>query len=227
MIVYIAPIVEGQTEQKCIERLFHRIWNEVVLCAARLQILPAIRIQRDQFLSVKSDLLEKQVEAASLKLKSKVKNEPANSGCIMILLDAEKGCPVELSREILQRSLVAQSDVVTRCVVAQQMLENWIVAGSSTLSTYPGFPQHFQLPKSIDRVKGSDWLDQQFRSVNSKRKYKKTGDSEKIINAFSLLECQEKSRSFRKLVKELRDCAPIEGPSPEDSHAESDNEQSS
>ena len=30
MTLYIVPVVEGQTEQGCVERLLHRVWHELV-----------------------------------------------------------------------------------------------------------------------------------------------------------------------------------------------------
>ncbi len=40
MTLYIAPIVEGQTEAGCIERLLQRIWMELLGGPERMQVLP-------------------------------------------------------------------------------------------------------------------------------------------------------------------------------------------
>ena len=222
MTIYIIPIVEGDTEVHCVERLFIRIWNEIICCPHRLQVLQPIKVQRDRFLSKKSDLLEQQVQAAACVLKSKMKSDRLSTGCILVLLDAEHdGCPVEISRDILHRSQDAQSDMEIRCVIAQRMLENWIVAGARTLSNVPDFPKNVQVPDNIDSLNGAEWLEQQLRSIKPNRKYKKTVDAKRLINAFSIEDCRAKSRSFQKLVKELQACIPPEASSSDETNDDS------
>jgi hypothetical protein len=50
MMLYIAPLVEGQTEAGCIERLLHRVWLELLGEPMSLQVLPPSRGKRDQLL---------------------------------------------------------------------------------------------------------------------------------------------------------------------------------
>ena len=47
MTFYIVPIVEGQTEQGCVERLLHRVWGELLCRPERLQIVEPFRGHRD------------------------------------------------------------------------------------------------------------------------------------------------------------------------------------
>ena len=48
MTLYVAPIVEGHTEDKCIERLLQRTLDELLGATDRLQVLPASREHRDK-----------------------------------------------------------------------------------------------------------------------------------------------------------------------------------
>ena len=48
MTLYAVPVVEGQTEQVCVERLLHRVWRELLCRAERLQVVEPFRGHRDQ-----------------------------------------------------------------------------------------------------------------------------------------------------------------------------------
>src|SRR5438093_1565171 len=67
MTLFVAPIVEGHTEQSCVDRLLHRIW-EMLQATERLQVLTATRGNRDEILDVQKDALNNKVEQALLKL---------------------------------------------------------------------------------------------------------------------------------------------------------------
>ena len=47
MTFYVVPIVEGQTEAGCIERLLQRVWKELLGARLRLQVLLPSRGKRD------------------------------------------------------------------------------------------------------------------------------------------------------------------------------------
>ncbi len=46
MTLYVGPIVEGQTEQRCVERLLHRVWAELLSSSERLQVVAPFRGRR-------------------------------------------------------------------------------------------------------------------------------------------------------------------------------------
>jgi hypothetical protein len=48
MTFYIVPIVPGQTEEGCVERLLHRIWGELLNRTERLQIIEPFRSHQDK-----------------------------------------------------------------------------------------------------------------------------------------------------------------------------------
>ena len=68
MTLYIASVVEGHTEQLCIERLLQRIWNELLGGAERLQVLEPFCRPRGSLVHADVRVLEETVLKASLAL---------------------------------------------------------------------------------------------------------------------------------------------------------------
>jgi hypothetical protein len=80
MTLYISPIVEGHGEVRSIEKLLHRVWNELCATPRRLQVLEPFRPKRDQLLQTDGIVLSREVLKASLKLLQKVKAEQLSLG---------------------------------------------------------------------------------------------------------------------------------------------------
>jgi len=205
MTLYIAPIVEGHTEQQdCIERLLQRVWGELLHAPNRLQVLEPFRCKRDSFLQTDGRVLTETVTKAALKLGVVSRKEAQAQSLLLILLDAEDDCPATLSKLILERvKSVVPAEVAMSCVLPKRMTENWIVAGCATLAGVNGLPDPLPPHSQPEDCGGAGWLDKQLRLVNPKRKYSKTIDAKRFINAMSLDGCRANSRSFRKLCKEL------------------------
>src|SRR5262245_24338351 len=102
MTLYIAPIVEGQTEDKCVERLLQRIWRELLAAPHRLQVLQPSREKRDKLVHSAGTDLESKVHEAVLKLQYRLRRDSDGRGLLLLLLDAEHDCPAELGPRFLQ-----------------------------------------------------------------------------------------------------------------------------
>ncbi len=208
MTLHIQPIVEGQTEQRCLERLLQRIWRELHSQSERLQVLEPFRAHRDRLVQENGQGLVACVLKAFEKLKVKssalIDENVAARSLVLILLDAEDACPATLGPRLLEqaKSTLPTSASVT-CVLANRMLENWIFAGASTLGGVNGLPAEL-LPRDLfeDR-NGAGWLNEQLKRVHPTRKYKKTIDAEVFVRHMDLLECRKNSPSFDKLCREL------------------------
>lgn len=203
MTLIVAPIVEGHTEQGCLERLLHRVWAEVLRSPSRLQVLEPFRGHRDSFLQKDGKVLSEAATKAALKLRSASRKEPASQSMILVLFDAEDDCPATLGPQTLGvvRGAVPR-DLSVACVFAKRMLESWIVAGASTLAGVNGLPT--PLPPHTDpETAGAGWLEKQIRQVDRNRKYSKTIDAKEFVTAMHLGECRETSPSFDKLCREL------------------------
>jgi hypothetical protein len=104
---------------------------------------------------------------------------------------------------LLAAATQVRSDAPIACVLAKRMLENWIVAGASTLAGVNGLPAPLPARDQFEDRSGAAWLEAQLRSKNKARKYKKTADAEAFVRAMALQECRDNAPSFDKLCREL------------------------
>jgi Domain of unknown function (DUF4276) len=204
MTLYIVPIVEGQTEQGCVERLLHRVWAELLSQSERLQVLEPFRGQRDALIHPSGKVLTDSVGKAFLKLQAKTRQAAEARSLVLILLDAEGDCPATLAPRLLEvarRALPA--DARLACVLARRMLENWIMAGASPLAGVNGLPHPLPPRDQFEERSGVTWLESQLRGKNPKRSYKKTADAKVFVQHMNLVECRGNCPSFDKLCREL------------------------
>lgn len=224
MTLYVSLIVEGHSEAGgATERLLHRIWKELLVAPIRLQVLTPSRCKRDSFINPKHPEFGAKVEEASLKLTQRLRREQEAKGLLLLLLDAEKDCPVELAPKLLTAAQTVRGDIDITCVFAKQMLENWIVAGASTLAGINDLPDSLPTRDHPENGSGKGWLKARFGPPNLGRTYKETVDAKVFVEKMDLRECHQNSRSFRKLCKELEarlPPPPHEPPPPPESPAE-------
>jgi hypothetical protein len=98
------------------------------------------------------------------------------------------------------------------------MLENWIVAGASTLAGVNGLPDPLPARDQFEDGNGVAWLKAQLKSRNKARAYKKTVDAPAFVQVMDLAECRGNCPSFDKLCRELEarvSPPPREGEGPE------------
>src|SRR5947209_7118581 len=122
MTFYIVPVVEGQTEQGCVERLLHRIWNELLCCPERLQIVDPFRGHRDELIHPNGVVLTATVRKAFLRLQTASRKDADARPMVLILLDTEGDCPATLAPRLLEigrKALPAETRV--SCVLAKKM----------------------------------------------------------------------------------------------------------
>lgn len=204
MTLFIVPIVEGHTEQGCVERLLQRVWHELLGQSERLQVVEPFRGHRDELVHPDGDVLTDTVCEALLKLRAKSKKDAQARSLVLILLDAEDGCPATLTPRLLGTARKAvPADVAVSCVLAKRMLENWIVAGASPLAGVNGLPDPLPPRDRFEDRSGAAWLEEQIRSQNRARKYRKKEDSPAFVRAMALQECRDNAPSFDKLCREL------------------------
>lgn len=205
MTLIVAPIVEGHTEQQCLERLLHRIWGELLGATQRLQILsPPSRGHRDRLVAESgADLAEKTREAV-LKLESATHDQSDTTGLLLVLLDADHDCPAALAPRLLKAvRALAPADIHVACVLPKKEFENWIVAGASSLTGVNGLPTTLPAVRASEDIKGSNWIEKQLRIVARNRRYKKTVDPIEVIRRMNLSDARANSPSFDKLCREL------------------------
>ena len=205
MTFYVAPIVEGQTEQGCVGSLLHRIWTEVLGRSEDLRVLEPGRGKRDALIASGGEVLAAQVERAALRLNSRIRHDATAGSLLLLLLDAEGDCPARLAPRLLETARNALPTFVpVACVLAKRMLENWIVAGASTLAGVSGLPDPLPPRDRFEDHSGVNWLGQQMRKQARNRKYEKTIDAVAFIRRMDLRECRTNSPSFDKLCRDLQ-----------------------
>lgn len=212
MTVYVFPIVEGHTEQGCVAKLLHRVWSGLLARPERLQIAPAYRGHRDQLFHPSGTALQDAVRAASATLKPMRKRDPSARTLILILLDADDDCPAEHAPRLLElaQSAVAP-DVPLSCVFARRTLENWIVAGASTLGGVAELPGDLPPRDRHEEIRGVNWLNAQLK--RSRQKYRKTTNAIEFVEGMNLEECRTNCPSFDKLCRDLEAIAgPADAP---------------
>jgi hypothetical protein len=226
MTLYIVPIVEGHTEGQpelaCVERLLHRVWEQLLGQTERLQVVEPFRGHRDQLVHSNGLVLTDTVGRALVKLRSKSKKDAQARLLVLILLDAEDDCPKALAPRLLEVARKAvPAQVPVSCVLVKKMLENWIVAGASTLAGVNGLPDPLPERDKFEDRRGVKWLEAQLRSQNKARKYKKTVDADAFVREMALQECRDNAPSFDKLCRELeaRRQQPPAQPGPTDAAA--------
>jgi Domain of unknown function (DUF4276) len=193
MSVFIAPIVEGHAEVKAVERLLHRIWNEVVGGPDRLQVLEPFRPKRDQVLQADGVALGREVQKAVIKLQVKRQREVGSTGLVLLLFDAEKECPARLGPQLLQTACSTRPDVPIACVLANQMFENWVIAGSETLRGVNGLPNPLPAVLDVEAISGKGWIKEQLRSVDRNRAYSETIDAPQYVQQMNVLAARNRS----------------------------------
>ncbi len=203
MTFYIVPIVEGQTEAGCIERLLHRVWAELLAAPIRLQVLAASRGKRDVLINPEHPDFAVKIEEAYTKLARRFRHESQAKGLLLLLLDAETDCPKALAPRLLEAATGIRPDAPIACVLPKRMFENWIVAGASTLDGVNDLPDPLPGRSEFEDCNGSAWLETQFRSRDNARKYKKTEDAAIFVRLMNLQECRDNAPSFDKLCREL------------------------
>lgn len=148
MTLYVAPIVEGKTEEHCVKMLLSRIWRDLLKAADRepLAVLEPIPAKRASLLKATHPELGDKVEESFRKIRSR-KRQPGDRGFTLILIDADEDCPKSLAEQLQARAHAARSDADIACVIAKRELENWFKASASSLAGVSGLPAN--LPRRL------------------------------------------------------------------------------
>ncbi len=203
MTAYIALIVEGQTEQACLEVLLQRVWRAISGANDQLRVVSVVRGKRDRLVQGARPDLAAKVGQAVVTLATKSAGEPVAPRLVLLLLDSEGECPKQVAPPLLTAAQAIRPDFPLSCVLACTMFENWLVAGADTLGGVNGLPDTLPAVADCEAVSGAKWLDAQLRGVDPKRKYKKTVDAKPFTQQFNLVTARERSPSFDKLCREL------------------------
>ena len=190
-------IVEGHGEMLALPVLLRRIaaWR---LPHEHVDVATPIRVQKDRFLQRQDDF-----NKFLLLARSKAGQDGVGEhGHVVVLLDADDDCPKERAAEILQRACAVVPDRKVSVVLANREFEAWFIASAPSLDGVRGLkirPGDDQAVAELPRnAKG--WM-----SVRMPSGYGETTDQPAFAARMDLEMTSVKSRSFRKLCKELVD----------------------
>ena len=188
--VRISTIVEGFGEVEALPLLLRRIASEASP-DVYLEIPKPVRVGRQKI--CKSRELERYLELAA--------RTGGDEGRILLLLDADEDCPVDLARALLERARKQRPDRMTSVVLAKTEFESWFLAAADSITGKRGLASDLSSPENPEAVKGAkEWLS---RSMPRGQAYQETIDQAKLTCAFNLEIARQRSPSFDKLWREV------------------------
>jgi hypothetical protein len=119
---------------------------------------------------------------------------------LLVLLDADDDCPVELAEKMRARCNVGHADVPISIVLAKKEYEAWFLAAAKSLSGQRGLAAELKPPSEPESVRGAkEWLDS---FMDPSQSYSPTRHQPAYSAAMDLVEARQ-ARSFRKLESEV------------------------
>ena len=189
-VVRIASIVEGRGEVAAVPILLHRIARAVSPYV--LVTLPPRRVQRNRI--AKEGEVEKAVELAA-------RRRGPGRGGILILLDADDDCPMELAEELLGRAYAARGDQHIRVVLAKREYEAWFLAAARSLADRQDINESTTPPTQPESKRGAkEWLGRQMLTHSS---YSPVRDQPELTRHFDMDAARRSARSFDKLWRDV------------------------
>lgn len=127
---------------------------------------------------------------------------------VLIVLDADRDCPVELASELAQRVRALQSAVPAAVVAANAAFEAWFLADLDSI-VGQRVKGRVLVPAADDRPDHPDCIRNPKATlagmIPRQTTYKETGDQPALATLIDLDIVGERSRSFRRLLGALRD----------------------
>ncbi|WP_082248957.1 DUF4276 family protein [Burkholderia pseudomallei] len=185
----IASIVEGFGEVSALPVLLRRFleWRPT---EDYIEIERPNRVPRDRFINSQDEF------ARYLKL---ARMQCGNDGWILILLDADNDCPVELAASLLTRAREIDEHRVS-VVIAKREFEAWFIGAAASLNGQRSLaiePADLNVDAESPRdAKG--WL----RTRMGKGSYGPVTDQPAFAALMDLQQAFDRCRSFRKLCSE-------------------------
>jgi hypothetical protein len=187
----LVSIVEGDGEEQAVPILLRRLLQE-----AECWDLQVARPKKANGVGnlLRPGGIERFIQLAAL--------EP-DCAAILVLLDAEKQCPVDLARSLAVRVRAQGSRYPVGIVVAKCEYEAWLLASAETLTRSPRlrFPAALAAPEDPEAVTGAKgWLS---RQLPKDQAYSETRDQPALTSLMDLDLARRRSRSFRRFCSAI------------------------
>lgn len=183
-------IVEGYGEVLALPTLLRRIaaWR---LPDEYVEMAPPIRVKKDRFLN-RPEEFERHLLLARAKA--------GEGGKVLLLLDADDDCPKEKGAEVLHRARGVVPDRRVSVVLANREFEAWFIASAPSLVGVRGFALR---PEDVDVDAEGPRNAKGWMAARMPSSYGETTDQPAFAAQMDVVLAYERSRSFRKLCKEL------------------------
>lgn len=187
----VVSIVEGAGEVEALPILLRRL-AEWIAPYTPIDVQRPIPVKRNRFLKFEDgDEFDRILQLAALK--------SGDNGWILILLDADDDCPVDLGEKIHQRAARVVPHRRHSVVLANREFEAWFIAGAESLNGQRGFTPPRGMNRHPETIRGAkEWLSANMVSG----KYRETTDQPAFSARIDIPMVCENSRSFRKLCSE-------------------------
>ena len=189
-------IVEGHGEVKALPVLIRRIAEEQGVYD--LDVPRPIRCPRSKVLrkhgQVWADKLARPIQLAANKLATR------ESGAVLILFDADEGCPATIAPELLKAAREARADLTCVAVLAKREYEAWFLAAIPSLKQAGKLSLDAREPDDPESV--SDAKGYLSRLMGPNGSYGETVDQPAFSSLMDLAEAK-RAPSFAKLHREV------------------------
>ncbi|MBD0737118.1 DUF4276 family protein [Streptomyces sp. CBMA29] len=186
----IASIVEGHGEEKALLGLLHRLVPHLQ-SGAYAEIQRPHRVPRDRIL--KPEHLNKALSIVTARV-------PRPTG-ILVLLDADDDCAVELAQRIKDQAQATHAHVPLLAVAAVREFEAWFLAGATGLAGHAGLPADLQPPPQPETIRGAkEWLTKRMPRGSS---YQETAHQPSFAQLFDLDAARTGAPSFDKFCRDV------------------------
>jgi len=185
----IVSIVEGDGEVTALPILLRRIgaWLSPEM---QVEVKLPIRVKRDRFLN-REEEFKRMLELAALKCDQ--------DGWILVLLDADDECPVELGGRVSERARNIIPHRSISVVLANREYEAWFIAAAGSLNGCRGFTFNGINQHESEAIRGAkEWMGAHMPNG----KYREVADQPAFSASMDLQLALDNSRSFRKLCNE-------------------------
>lgn len=187
MSAQIVPIVEGQSEVESIPLLVRRVLQESEVSA--IPVARPFRVKRT--LVVRPGELERAVTQAI--------RARQNSGGVLVVLDADDDCPVELSAKLLHRCREA-TRLPVAVVIANRELECWLLGAKESIRGCRGIRASAASPPDPEGIRGAK---ERLSENMDRRRYVEVDDQPAMIATFDISRARAVCRSLNKFCKDV------------------------
>lgn len=186
----LVSIVEGHGEVAALPVLLRRLAQWLTPNVV-IHVPAPIRVRKDRFLN-NEDEFRRVLQLAA--------NKCGDEGWILVLLDADDDCPMELAASIRKRAAGVIPHARLSSVIANREYEAWFIAAAASLAEHRRLSlKDIAVPHPETPRNAKGWVEENLMGGI----YGETTDQPKLSAAMDLDQVLASSRSFRKLCRDF------------------------